>query len=197
MSNGKLYSEHLGFGVLTPNHCVIYDSNELAGIMSGKKSIDSIKPVIELDFEDFDAMPFGLISIQLPNKSKITTFCVGEHGASHNAMICQALKFAIKNDTDCANNATLRSHLNISYSGRIWHKSKIIILKSYDSYAKEISVIRELLRQKGIDISQYKLLLCKNDKVVDNKYSGDIIAYNIIDLCYPVIIPISNIKNPS
>lgn len=171
--------EHIGFGELTAHHCVIYDSDELAGIASGEKGIGSIKPLIELDLEDNDAVPFGLISLSSPGEEESTEFCVGENGTTHNALIHQALKLMQNDTAECA----VRKHLSVSYSGRIWHNSKVVILKDYSNYEHDILVIRVMLLMMFIDISEYQLLCWRKNPLLADKDYGDIIAYNVTDLC--------------
>ncbi len=68
MSIGNIISERIGFGMLTPHRCIVYDSKYLEDIISGTLKIEDIIPILVLDYTDEDAIPFEKISIKLPQE---------------------------------------------------------------------------------------------------------------------------------
>lgn len=183
-------NKHIGFGELTANRCLIYDDKYLKNILSGKIAIDSIKPIHIFNFDDDDAIPFEIISLKMPNNENFKNFYIGNKGDTHSSIINQAFKSSpiqISNlPSDWRNNSQLNDILKsmqFSYGGRIWIKSKVLILKSYESFEQIVSVVKDLLYSRNIDITQYVVLYCKKNENIDEQYWGDIVAYKVCDIC--------------
>lgn len=183
-------SKQIGFGELTANRCIIYDERYLKKILSGEITIDNIKPIRVLNFDDDDAIPFEIISLKMPNHENYKNFYIGNKGDAHSSLINQAFKESpvqISNlPSDWRNNGQLNDivkSMQFSYGGRIWIKSKILILKSYEKFEQTVSIIKDLLNSRNIDITQYVILYCKKNENIDERYWGDIVAYKVSEIC--------------
>lgn len=194
--------KQIGFGELTPNRVIIYAQKYFQKIIDGKIKIEDIKPKLILTFEDKDAIPFEMISLKLSNDENFSNFFVGESGDGHSSLINMAFKespLKITNlPSDWKYNAKLKEILNsmsFSYGGRLWKDSKLVVLKSDKDFEKNISQIYKMLKINHIDISDYHLLICKENKEIDEKYWGDIILFEINDILKTnknVSLPISS-----
>lgn len=190
MSIGNIISERIGFGMLTPHRCIVYDSKYLEDIISGTLKIEDIIPILVLDYTDEDAIPFEKISIKLPQEKTHSMFEIGEKGTSHQQLIEPFLKdvhyFSSHMKRDWRKDpeqAKIIDTMSFSLVGRLWERSKIVIIKSDESEFKEtILTIYDKLYSHfptDIDISLYTVLQLRENKNIDGKDCGDIVAYSI------------------
>ncbi|MBD5194026.1 MAG: hypothetical protein HDS91_05850 [Bacteroidales bacterium] len=181
--------KNIGFGMLTANKCIVYAKKYLCKILDGDIKIDELKPNLMLKFDDDDAIPFEVISLSLPNDEKFKIFFVGNKGDGHSALINLAFKESPLKITNLPTNwkynknlSEIINSMSFSYGGRLWEKSKIVVLKSYKDFKESIGVISRMLEINHIDISDYTLLVCEDNNDIDEKYWGDIIAYKVNDI---------------
>ncbi len=152
----ELRGVNLGFGTLGAHRCVVYDICYLSDVCEGVIAIDNLSPKLVLDMDDADAVPFGMIT------DKTSMFIVGRSGGSHRELFA---KFS-----SCA---------EAGLCGRLWLKSKHVILKISDNFIEDIPILYNHLLHYGIDISDFAVLLLKRNADIYDAYWGDIYSYNV------------------
>lgn len=186
-------AEKIGFGMLTPHRCIVYDSKYLRNVIDGTLRIKDITPTLVLNYTDKDAIPFEEISIELPGNKKHSMFEIGEKGTSHQQLIepflkdvhyfSPLMKRGWRNDPK---QVKIIDTMSFTLVGRLWEKSKFVIIKSDEADFKEtILTIYDKLYSNvpiSIDISFYTLLQLRENKSIEDKDCGDIVAYNMKEL---------------
>lgn len=147
---------NIGFGTLGAHRCVVYDICYLSDVCEGVIAIDNLSPKLVLDMDDTDAVPFGMIT---DNTSK---FIVGRPGFSHRALFA---KFSLGT--------------GFGLCGRLWLKSKHVILKESDNFIEDIPILYNHLLHYGIDISDFAVLFLKGNADISDAYWGNIYSYNV------------------
>ena len=186
-------AEKIGFGMLTTHRCIVFDSKYLNNVISGTLKIEDITPTLVLNYTDEDAIPFEELSIELPGNKKHSTFEIGEKGTSHQQLIEPFLKdvhyFSPLMKRDWRNDpkqAKIIDTMSFTLVGRLWEKSKVVIIKSDEVDFKEtILTIYDKLYSNypvDIDISSYTLLQLRGNENIEGENCGDIVAYNIKEL---------------
>lgn len=184
-------SEKLGFGMLTPHRCIVYDSKYLSNVIDGTLKIEDITPTLVLNYADEDAIPFEGLSIELPGNKNHSMFEIGEKGTSHQQLIepflkdvhyfSPLMKRGWRNDPK---QAKIIDTMSFTLVGRLWEKSKVVIIKSDEADFKEtiLTIYDNLLYSNypvDIDISSYTLLQLRGNENIEGENCGDIVAYSI------------------
>lgn len=152
----ELMGVNLGFGTLDAHRCVVYDICYLSDVCEGVIAIDNLSPKLVLDMDDADAVPFGMIT------DKTSKFIVGRSGGSHRELFA---KFSLGAE--------------VGLCGRLWIKSKHVILKSSDNFIEDIPKLYNHLLHCGIEISDFAVLLLKRNEDISDAYCGNIYSYNV------------------
>lgn len=184
-------SEKIGFGMLTPHRCIVYDSKYLSNVIDGTLRIKDITPTLVLNYTDEDAIPFEELSIELPGNKKHSTFEIGEKGTSHQQLIEPFFKdvhyfspFMKRGWRNDPKQAKIIDTMSFTLVGRLWEKSKVVIIKSDEADFKEtiLTIYDNLLYSNypvDIDISSYTLLQLRGNENIEGKDCGDIVAYSM------------------
>ena len=186
-------SEKIGFGMLTTHRSIVYDSKYLDDIVNDTIKIEDFTPMLILNYTDEDAIPFEELSIELTGNKKHSMFEIGEKGTSHQQLIepflkdvhyfSPHMKHGWRNDPK---QAKIIDTMSLSLVGRLWEKSKIVIIKSDEADLKEtILTIYDKLYSNvpiSIDISSYTLLQLRKNNNIEGTDCGDIVAYSIKEL---------------
>ena len=160
----------IGVGLIKASEIIMFDleeSDKFRNIDTVEAAFEKLIPEKWWYYDDEDARAFAQVKLDFGEKGIFEKFGIGESTFSHWSLYTKALdEFNAnmqKSSMEQQSILTMNDVKEIvpSLDGRLWEKSKIIVLMSYDGPDEEFYRINKIyynLLEYGIDIRDYNLL---------------------------------------
>ena len=154
----------IGIGGAQANNVEIYSLQDLESIGDKELAFRMMRPVILLNYDDEDARAFALVRLDFGELGNYEKFMLGAPSSSHWSLYNKGIEefsndyVAKTNDLTKTLTAVDVNKIEALLDGRIWEKSKYLVLKSYVDVENRMKEIYENLLQEGMDIRDYNLL---------------------------------------